>query len=303
MRTRSLVSALVVMAGIALQPAPAQAQRGRHGGGGHGRPVVVARPVVHSRPVVVARGYYGYPYLGGYYGYPYFDPFWGAYPWYPSPFFYSQWGYMRGGYQQPSAVRLQVTPAETEVYVDGYRAGIADDFDGVFQRLNLPPGPHDIVLYLDGHKTVRQNLHLAPGSTYKIKFAMAPLGPGDAAEPRPEPPPQAPRSVDGPDEGWVPAERVPVPRRPRMPEGPPPQEMRGRSSFGSIAIRVQPGDADVFIDGQRWQGTDREGLVVQVADGPHRVEIRKTGYQTFETEVDVRRGEVTPLNVSLSSRD
>ena len=37
-------------------------------------------------------------------------------------------------------IRIQVKPAkdEAQVYVDGARAGVVDDFDGVFQRLNLP---------------------------------------------------------------------------------------------------------------------------------------------------------------------
>jgi hypothetical protein len=38
-------------------------------------------------------------------------------------------------------------PEEAAVYVDGFYAGIVDDFDGVFQKLLLPPGDHTIVLY------------------------------------------------------------------------------------------------------------------------------------------------------------
>ena len=33
------------------------------------------------------------------------------------------------------------------------------------------------------------------------------------------------------------------------------------------------------------------------------IEIRKTGYRTYVTEVQVRRGETVPLNVSLRSQD
>ena len=35
-----------------------------------------------------------------------------------------------------------------------YYAGIVDDFDGFFQRLTLPPGQHDITLYLEGYRTI-----------------------------------------------------------------------------------------------------------------------------------------------------
>src|SRR5262245_39277009 len=49
-----------------------------------------------------------------------------------------------------SSVRLEVKPRDAEVFVDGYSAGHADDFDGVFQRLRLRPGSHEITLYLNG---------------------------------------------------------------------------------------------------------------------------------------------------------
>ena len=70
---------------------------------------------------------------------------------------------------------------------------------------------------------------------------------------------------------------------------------------GTLAIRVQPAGADVLIDGERWtsgQGDDR--LIVQVSEGTHHVEIRKDGFRRFSTDVQVRRGETTPVNVSLS---
>lgn len=47
-------------------------------------------------------------------------------------------------------VRLQVRPRDAEVYVDGYYAGIVDDFDGVFQRLTLEVGPHQIEIAAPG---------------------------------------------------------------------------------------------------------------------------------------------------------
>ena len=65
-------------------------------------------------------------------------------------------------------------------------------------------------------------------------------------------------------------------------------------------IRVQPADADVLIDGERWRGPGGDDrLVVQVTGGRHRIEVRKDGYEPFTTELDVRGGESVPLNVSL----
>jgi hypothetical protein len=69
-------------------------------------------------------------------------------------------------------------------------------------------------------------------------------------------------------------------------------------------IRVQPAHADVLIDGERWEvATGNEPLVVQIAAGSHRVEVRKPGYRVYAAQVDVRRGESSPINVSLSREE
>lgn len=76
--------------------------------------------------------------------------------------------------------------------------------------------------------------------------------------------------------------------------------MRGDASCGAIAIRVQPADADVLIDGEAWDGpSSDEALVVQVAPGSHRVEIRKDGCRSFTAQVIVMAAETSALNVSL----
>ena len=68
------------------------------------------------------------------------------------------------------------------------------------------------------------------------------------------------------------------------------------------AVRVQPADAVVLIDGERWDASGQGPLQVQVTPGPHRIEVQKDGYQTFTTTVQVRPGEQAPLNVSLTPR-
>src|SRR3954447_10948038 len=73
---------------------------------------------------------------------PFYDPFWGPYP-YPYgvyPYRVSPFGVYPYGAQREADVRVEVTPKQTEVYVDGYFAGVADDFDGVFKRLHTTPG-------------------------------------------------------------------------------------------------------------------------------------------------------------------
>ena len=221
-------------------------------------------------------GAYGYPY----YGYPY------AYPYY-------------GGFYDPSSsVRLQVTPREAEVYVDGYFAGMVDNFDGTFQRLRVAPGDHEIQLFMPGHRSFSQKVYLQPGGSFNVRHMMEPLG---AGEPEPTRPVAPPRSSS------VRPEPYGRPDRPnsRGPQRPPPNASQrngnAESGFGSVALRVQPGDAAITIDGEPWQGAaDQDPLVVQLGAGTHTVEIRKDGYRTYIQDVIVRRGETTPLNVSLT---
>jgi hypothetical protein len=67
-----------------------------------------------------------------------------------------------------------------------------------------------------------------------------------------------------------------------------------------LTIKSQPGDAEVSIDGENWRGPGgQDRLIIELAEGSHTVEIRKPGYRTYVTQVEIRRGEATPLNVSL----
>jgi uncharacterized membrane protein len=68
-----------------------------------------------------------------------------------------------------------------------------------------------------------------------------------------------------------------------------------------LALRVQPGDAVVTIDGERWEGSrNADRLVVELAPGVHRVEIRKEGYRPYSSDVMLRSGETQALNVALT---
>ena len=259
-------------------------------------PATADAQIRHSRVVVV----------GGYYYSPFFyDPFFSSWYGYPYPYGYYPF------FARPEAdVRVLVTPKEAEVYVDGYYAGIVDDFNGVFQRLHVvPPGEHEITLHLQGYRTVTQKLYLAADSTYKLRYTMEKLGPGEVSEPppaRPAPPPQEaqtpPQPRMGPRQGVPPMGRMPPPQPQGEPPGPgQPPGPGAASNFGALVIQTQPAGAEILIDGQRWTGSEGGArLVVQLADGAHRVEIQKEGYRPYSAEVQVHRGETIPLNVSLS---
>jgi len=265
-----------------------------------------------ARAVVVVGGYrrpYYRPFYNPFYYDAFYRPYYRPFYWYPQAG-YSQFGYGRRFFDGSSAVRLEVSPRETEVYIDNYYAGIVDDFDGLFQRLHLEPGSHDITLYLDGYRTVRQRIYVQPTGTFRLRYVMQPLAPGDVAEPRPlEPPPPQPQAGPGPAGPNV--YPPPPPQRggpPPRPQGPPPgaPQQQGnradvRSDAGTLSVRVQPASADVLIDGERWDGpSGDERLVVQVSPGLHHVEVRRDGYRTYQSDIEVRPGETSTVNVSLS---
>jgi hypothetical protein len=240
---------------------------------------------------------------GFYAPYPFYPAFYGAYqyPIYPYGYGYS--------WVPEASLRIEVKPKEAEVFVDGFYAGIVDDFDGTFQRLNVPPGEHEIELWLEGYKTVRQKVYLARDNTFKVKYQMERLPAGEAQDPKPQPlaPPQGQRMQPmgrGPS-----TYRMPPPPPQEQPQ-PMPEDPRGgveaqrggqrNAGFGTLAVKVQPGDAEISIDGEAWRGPGgQDRLTVEVPEGSHTVEIRKSGYRTYVTQVDVHRGQTTPLNVSL----
>ena len=84
-------------------------------------------------------------------------------------------------------MKTKITPKQAEVYIDGYYAGVADNFDGVFQGLHTSPGGHAVTLRLDGYRTVTENIYVRPGSTYKLTETMEKLAPGEVSKPVPVP--------------------------------------------------------------------------------------------------------------------
>jgi hypothetical protein len=274
-RLSFLLPVAVAMA-VALWPADAAAQR----------------RVIRRGPgrVVVGVGY-GYPLYRPFYGVPYFyDPFWWGFadyqfPRYPYP------PYRYGYYDSSAELRIQVNPKQAEVYVDGYLTGTVDDFDGVFQRLRMPLGEHEVTIYAPGYHSLTQRMLFRPFDSYSIKDTLQPLPPGEAAEPRP-----------APSESM---RRPPLPPRGGAPAGRPDDRAGDRDidradRFGSVAVRVQPADAEVLIDGERWEASAGERVLVQLSEGTHRVEVRKSGYRTYTSTVRVRAGETATLNVSLT---
>ena len=245
---------------------------------------------------------WGYGY-GPYWGW---GPYWGG-PWGWGPGWYGGPGYY--GYDYPYAqARIQILPKTAEVFVDGYRAGIVDDFDGVLQRLSVWPGEHEITLYLEGYKTETHKLYFNNGTTANLKGTMEKLGAGEMAQPppapAPKPQPQQQQQQPDPNAGG---------RRPLPMPAPLPQEYTRPETqvaveqpsikFGGVSVKVLPMDSEVHIDDQSWAvpaGDSR--LNVQLAVGRHHVEVKKDGYTTYSEDVLIRAGGTLTLNISLTKK-
>ena len=236
-------------------------------------------------------GYYpSHPVYPGYPGWGwggYYPAYWGY--WWPYSYGYAGWGagYWAApwgagavySYAQPDrgAIRVLVDPSDARVYVDGYYAGVVDDFDGLFQRLHLAPGRHEISLKLGGYKTHRVRVYAGSGSTLKIDHEME-EGTGETFEDL------------APDSARREARRAPPPpvETDRSPE----------PAAGELHLLVNPRDASVYVDGQ-FRGTGREAGTLALPPGRHRVEVVRPGYRTSEHEVEVAPNGSAELSIEL----
>jgi hypothetical protein len=131
-------------------------------GYGYGSPYRRVAPRIIRPAIITVVPYRPYVYrpswsLGLYYGYN------GAYP----------YGYTPRGYYDPipghpyGGLRIIGMPRDAQVFADGYFVGIVNDFDGVFQHLNLEAGPHQIEIQLPGgyEPPVAFDVMVRPGET------------------------------------------------------------------------------------------------------------------------------------------
>lgn len=155
-----------------------------------GRPVARSRPVIVSRPPTYSyyyypRAYYPYGYGAFGLGYFYYDP----YRWY-SPGYTVYGGRVYGGgvyggvwrsgrsYVYSSfdigELRLRVTPLHAQVFVDGYYAGIVDDYDGVLQSLKMESGPYHVEIVAPGYETLEFDVRMRPGQKITYRGDLIP---------------------------------------------------------------------------------------------------------------------------------
>ncbi len=259
-------------------------------------------PYAYSR----ARGYglYGYGY--GYYDYGFgYGDYYGYYP-YAS---YRSYRYRSGNVAQ---LRTLVEPSKARVYVDGYYAGIVDDFDGIFQRLNVSPGRHDITFKLEGYQSHTFAIYANRDQTLKLRWDMqkgsgetrdsvgeeyGPRSERDADRDRsPESDRDARDSRDDADRYYSDHAREVDSERAEL-RSPAPSPNGDR---GELVLEVEPPDASVYVDGE-FYGKASEVARLELPAGRHRVEVVRPGYRTEETEVHID-GRSQRITVKLDRR-
>lgn len=247
--------------------------------------------------------YYSYRYQPyyGYYGY------WGFSPWYGSSWGWDlgwgysydryRYGYPRNRYRyyddEEGSLRLLVEPEETQVLVDGYYAGEVDDFDGIFQRLHVTPGRHEITLKLKGHQTHRVRVYVPRDETLSIHHRMARGVESVVTE----------ESLVRPWDEERAQQRERSARRDRDDDDndeaePEAADVADEADTGTVHLNIEPRDASVYLDGE-FQGAGREVRELDLKPGRHRIEIVRPGYRTAERDVEVKAGRSENLDVQL----
>jgi PEGA domain len=224
------------------------------------RPAPQATPRERPRrpdrgPIVVRPGWpwWGYPYP---YGYP------------PGPWrVYTEW--------ETANVRIDVTPEDAQVYVDRYFAGVADDYDGIFQRLTLRPGSHLIEIRKSGYTTLVFEVNLYPGQTVTYRRAMEPSKERATGE--------SLAVAPGFDEGAA----------------PPPVDANGPA--GEVRFDVTPKDAAIFADGfyaglvSDFNGSQH----LMLAPGRHYLTLELDGYMVADVEISLEPAQTITYRASL----
>jgi hypothetical protein len=282
-----------------------------------------------------------YPYYSGWYGGYWSSIFWGHYGWpwyYPAPYGYGYGDYGRyGGYGHYGrrasdfdlgALDLDVSPAKTEVYVDGEYLGRVDSFDGFPQYLWLEDGTYDLVLFREGYQTIARQVTVRPGIVMQVDHELergesvrpenlgtkshvrrdrrlryereAREGAGEMDDDEEEMKDEA--EEQDADSGREAAAEAAEAAAEEAGDGRESVRRDARTDPGRVRLEVRPEDASVYLDG-RFLGTGSElgrlhsGLLVD--RGEHRLAVVRPGYRQRELEFEVEAGEELELEVEL----
>jgi hypothetical protein len=271
--------------------------------------------------------YWDYPY------YPYYaSPYPYSYPAYPPPAYDNEDD--QGGTPPPppadqrpaqpsqrrqqhgrmGALDLDISPADTQVYLNGKYIGVVDDFDGWPDYLWLQPGTYDIVFFHEGYKTLARQVIIYQGQrvTYNDRLER-----GQATRPedlqsksherrdsRMKYDAELEQRAAGDQGDWQNRVRADREHRGDAVQGQPVDHMPATGGSAHLHLSVQPDDASVYLDGH-FVGIASElndnggGLVV--APGSHKLSVLRPGRKAEEREFQVTGGRDLDVDVKLES--
>jgi hypothetical protein len=175
------------------------------------------------------------------------------------------------GAAYPAWVETDVIPKRASVRLDGEDVGFAKDWNGIWDRLQIPSGTHVLEFGLEGHQTLQVHLDAQPGRVYHIRRE---LQKGEGIDPRSSSEastgPAAPQAAAPPSQGF-------------------------------LRLSVEPADAAVYLDGK---------LVGRAGDlhlkrsrplpsGEHALEVVCPGYRSERQTVVVPVEDVQELRIVL----
>jgi len=187
-------------------------------------------------------------------------PWWG----YPYPYRYPPSGGRVYADWETADIRIDVSPRDAQVYVDGFYAGVVDDFDGIFQHLTLHAGPHLIEIRKPGYATLVAEFNLYPWQSITYRRTMEPSRGDRAAAPE-------------------------VASAPGFEEGAAPPPIDISAPPGEVRFDVTPGDAAIYADGfyagivDDFNGTQH----LLLAPGRHHVVLKMEGYESIDVDLSI----------------
>jgi hypothetical protein len=213
-------------------------------------------------------GWYGAWGWDGYYGYPGYGPWYATYADSDAPD-----AYPAESPHGPATIETGVSPAKSEVVLDGEVVGFAGDYSGRWDELTVAPGPHTITFRAKGYRSLVVDLDARPGATYAFHDTLA-AGEGEERRTLTTAVPAAPRETHAPSAGPV--------------------------ATGRLRIHAEPADSAVYLDGEYLgMGADLGRIhgSLAVSTGTHRLEVVRPGYASMVRTIDV--GETDPASVEL----
>lgn len=180
-------------------------------------------------------------------------------------------------------IETDVRPKRATVRLDGEEVGVAKDWNGVWDRLPVDPGDHELEFVLDGYMTLQVRLDARAGRVYHVDRE---LRRGQGLDPRSTT--QAPRREAR-----------------RSPRGDGPRE-RERGALGYVRFSIEPEDAAVYLDGSflgRASELRRMHGTTALAAGEHEVEVVRPGYRPERRRLRVDGEDVEEVEVVLEREE